>query len=122
MGSTVLTIGYVRVSTEDQIEHSPEAQRKRLAQYAKEREFGPVQFLSDEGFSGKNLDRPAMRELLGLIEADQVAYLIVWRLDRLTRDSGDQSRLIRLCERHCVSIHSVNEGQVRGCKRPFVTN
>ena len=109
----MLTIGYVRVSTEDQVEHSPDAQRDRCKQYAKANELGPIQFLSDEGWSGKNLERPAMRELIKLIEADAVAHLVIWRLDRLTRDSGDQSRLIRLCEEHCVSIYSVSEGPVR---------
>ena len=109
----MLTIGYVRVSTEDQVDHSPEAQRIRCGQYAKIHDLGPVQYLSDEGFSGKNLDRPAMQELLALIETGEVAHLVVWRLDRLTRDTGDQSRLIRLCEKYCVAIHSVNEGPVR---------
>jgi site-specific DNA recombinase len=109
----MLTIGYVRVSTEDQVEHSPEAQRHRCAQYAKAHDLGPIQFLSDEGFSGKNLDRPAMQQLIGLIESGEVASLVVWRLDRLSRDVGDQSRLIKLCERYCVVLHSVNEGIVR---------
>jgi len=111
--TAMLTIGYVRVSTEDQIEHSPEAQRNRCAQYAKANDLGPIQFLSDEGWSGKNLERPSMQELIKLIEADAVTHLVIWRLDRLTRDIGDQSRLVRLCEKHCVSIHSVNEGKVR---------
>lgn len=109
----MLTIGYVRVSTEDQVDRSPEAQRIRCGQYAKTHDLGPIQYLSDEGFSGRNLERPAMQELLALIETGEVAHLVVWRLDRLTRDTGDQSRLIRLCEKYCVSIHSVNEGPVR---------
>lgn len=36
----------------------------------------------------------------------------IWRLDRLTRDTGDQSRLVKLFEQHCVTLHSVNEGRV----------
>lgn len=109
----MLTTGQLRVSTEDQIEHSPEAQRQRCGQYAKVHDLGPIQFLSDEGFSGKNLDRPAMQQLIGLIESGEVASLIVWRLDRLSRDVADQSRLIRMCEKFCVVLHSVNEGIVR---------
>jgi site-specific DNA recombinase len=79
----MLTIAYVRVSTEDQVEHSPEAQRRRCAEYAQSKGLDAPRFLSDEGLSGKNLDRPAMQELIALIEADQVANLIVWRIDRL---------------------------------------
>ena len=106
------TIAYVRVSTEDQIEHSPEAQRKRCLQHALNHNLGPVTFLSDEGVSGKTLDRPAMQEMIALVEADEVANVIVWRLDRMTRDSGDLSRLIKLFEQHCVSVFSITEGPV----------
>ena len=108
----MLTIAYVRVSTDDQIEHSPEAQRRRCAEIARLKGLGTPRFLSDEGISGKSLDRPAMRELIALIEADQVANLIVWRLDRLSRDSGDVNRLLKLFDRHCVTVHSVNEGNI----------
>ena len=109
----MLTIAYIRVSTEEQLDHSPEAQRKRCLQHALSLNLGEVKFLCDEGVSGKTLDRPAMRDLIALVEADEVASVVVWRLDRLTRDSGDLSRLIRLFETHCVSVHSVNEGAVQ---------
>jgi site-specific DNA recombinase len=68
--------------------------------------------LADEGWSGKNLERPAMRELLGLIEADEVAHLLIWRWDRLSRDQGDFSRLVGLFGEHGVIVHSVNEGDL----------
>nr|WP_291823051.1 recombinase family protein [Candidatus Microthrix sp.] len=100
------------MSTDDQVEQSPDAQRRRCAEYAAQKNLGPVKFLSDEGQSGKDLERPAMQELVGLIEADQVTNLIVWRMDRLSRDSGDTSRLLRLFEQHCVNVHSLNEGDL----------
>jgi site-specific DNA recombinase len=100
------------VSTDDQVENSPDAQRHRCAEYAKGKGLEPPRFMSDEGWSGKNLDRPAMSELIALIEADQVSDLIVWRIDRLSRDSGDVNRLLKLFERHCVTVHSLNEGNV----------
>lgn len=96
----MLTIGYVRVSTDDQVEHSPAAQRKRCAEYARSKGLEPPRFLCDEGLSGKNLDRPAMQQLIELIEADQVANLIVWRINRLSRDSADVNRLLKLFEKH----------------------
>ena len=61
----MLTIAYVRVSTDDQVEHSPEAQRRRCAEYARSKGLDTPRLLSDEGWSGKNLDRPAMQELIG---------------------------------------------------------
>ncbi|MEN9646622.1 MAG: hypothetical protein RL238_3291 [Actinomycetota bacterium] len=108
----MLTIAYIRVSTEDQVDYSPDAQRNRCLQHAINNDLGAVTFLSDDGLSGKDLKRPAMAELIALTEADQVANVIVWRLDRLSRDSADLSRLIKLFETHCVGVHSVNEGRV----------
>ena len=71
------TIAYVRVSTDDQVDYSPDAQRSRCLQYAASHDLGPVAFLSDEGLSGKDLiNRPAMRELLALVEAGAVTN--VW--------------------------------------------
>ena len=107
-----LTVVYVRVSTDDQVDYSPDAQAKRCRAYAQQHALGPVTVLADEGWSGKNLDRPSMQKLLALIEAEQVTNIVTWRLDRLSRDSADLSRLIKLMEQHCVSLHSVNEGAV----------
>ena len=107
-----LTVAYVRVSTEDQVDYSPDAQRNRCREYARQHHLGAVTVVADEGWSGKNLDRPGVRRLLELVEAEQVMHVIVWRLDRLSRDNRDLSELVRLFERHCVVLHSVNEGQV----------
>ena len=87
-------VAYVRVSTEDQVEYSPDAQAKRCRDLAKLRDLGAVKVLADEGWSAKNLDRPQMRELISMVETGQVAHLIIWRWDRLSRDQGDSSRLV----------------------------
>jgi len=107
-----LTVVYVRVSTEDQVDYSPEAQATRCRQYCRLHDLGGTTVIADEGWSGKNLERPGVLRLLELVEAEQVAHVVVWRLDRLSRDTGDLYELVRLMERHCVSLHSVNEGQV----------
>lgn len=107
-----LTVAYIRVPTEDQVDYSPDAQAARCRQYARQLGLGAVTVVADEGWSGKNLHRPGVRRLLDLVEAEQVAHVVVWRLDRLSRDTGDLSELVRLFERHCVNLHSVNEGQV----------
>jgi DNA invertase Pin-like site-specific DNA recombinase len=106
------TIAYVRVSTEDQVEFSPDAQVKRCRDLARLRELEPVTVLADEGWSGKNLDRPAVRELLHLVELGEVSDLLIWRWDRLSRDQGDFALLVKLFDRHGVKVHSVNEGDL----------
>jgi site-specific DNA recombinase len=109
---TMTTYAYVRVSTEDQVEFSPDAQAKRCRDLARLRDLGPVNVLADEGWSGKNLDRPAVQQLLEHVKADQVRDLIIWRWDRLSRDQGDFATLVKLFERHHVKVHSVNEGDL----------
>ena len=79
-----LTVGYVRVSTEDQVDYSPNAQALRCRQYAQQHDLGGLTVIADEGWSGKNLDRPGMRQLVSLAEDGQVAHVVVWRLDRLS--------------------------------------
>ena len=107
----MLTVAYVRVSTDDQVEYSPDAQAKRARDFARVHDLGAVTVMADEGWSAKNLERPEMQRLIGLIEDGKVANVIVWRYDRLARDSGDFAHLTRLMERHCVQLHSVAEGQ-----------
>ena len=106
------TIAYVRVSTEDQVEFSPDAQVKRCRDLARLRGLEPVMVLADEGWSGKNLDRPAVQELLRLVELGEVKDLLIWRWDRLSRDQGDFATLVKLFDRHGVKVHSVNEGDL----------
>ena len=80
-------VGYVRVSTDEQAREgvSLDAQKARIAAYAEAKDLTLSTILADEGHSGKNLKRPALRELLGLCERGEVGSVIVLKLDRLTR-------------------------------------
>ena len=106
------TVAYVRVSTDDQTEHSPAGQAKRCRDLAQLRNLGAVTVFADEGWSGKNLDRPKLQELLGLVRDGAVSHLIVWSLDRLSRDQGDVAQLVKLLRRQAVRLHSCNEGEL----------
>jgi site-specific DNA recombinase len=97
----------VRVSTQGQVEFSPAAQAKRCRELTRLRDLGAVTVLSDEGWSGKNLERPAMRELLSLVESGTGSHIVTWSLDRLSRDRGDCALLVQVFQRHGVTLHSV---------------
>jgi DNA invertase Pin-like site-specific DNA recombinase len=103
---------YVRVSTDDQTDFSPDAQEKRCRELARLRGLTDIALFTDEGWSGKNLERPAVRELLAQVEAGQIQSVVVWRWDRLTRDTGDGSQLTKLFVDHEVKVYSVNEGEL----------
>src|SRR5215470_7256534 len=54
----------------------------------------------DGGFSGANLERPALRQLLTAIEAGKVDCVVVYKVDRLSRSLLDFARLMSLFEKH----------------------
>ena len=107
----MLTIAYCRVSTEEQAEEgfSIEGQTDRLRSYATAHDLGSVTIVADPGWSGKNLDRPGLQRILSMIEAGHVAHVLVWRLDRLSRDLGDLIVLADLFGSRGVGLHSVTE-------------
>jgi len=105
----VLTLAYCRVSTEEQAEegYSIEGQTDRLRTYADFRDLGTVTIISDPGISGKNMSRPGLQQLLAACEAGHVTHVLVWRLDRLSRNLAD---LIQLADKFSTlgfSLHSV---------------
>ena len=107
----MLTIGYCRVSTEEQAAEgfSIEGQGEKLRMYAELRGLGAVTIVEDPGKSGKNLDRPGLQRVLAAIEQGHVADVMVWRLDRLSRNLGDLIVLAELCLKRNVGLHSVTE-------------
>lgn len=90
-------IGYVRVSTEEQALSGLglDAQRHALREAFKLRpDQRLVTVLADEGYSGKDLERPALKDALERIAAGRADALAVVKLDRLTREHTDLGLLV----------------------------
>jgi site-specific DNA recombinase len=106
-----LTIGYSRVSTEDQAREgvSLDAQEAKLAAYAVAMGYEIADMVRDAGESAKSLDRPGMVRIIAAVRRGEVKRLIVCKLDRLTRSVVDLKNLISLCNEHDVSLISLNE-------------
>ncbi len=104
---------YTRVSTAMQAEveyNSCEAQRDKILSYVKSQEGLEVyKEYSDPGFTGSNLDRPALKELLNDITQGKIQEVLTYKIDRLTRSSRDFYALIEFFEKHGVSFVSVTE-------------
>lgn len=80
------TILYARLSQEDDREgesNSIQNQRMMLEKYAADNGFENTLFLSDDGYSGTNFNRPGWNELMRLVENDEVATIIVKDMSRL---------------------------------------
>ena len=63
----------------------------------------------DGGFSGGNMDRPALATLMADIEAGYIDCVIVYKVDRLSRSLLDFSRLVEVFDKHNVSFVSVTQ-------------
>src|SRR6266700_4977516 len=61
------------------------------------------------GYTGANLERPALRALMGAVEAGQVDCVVVYKVDRLSRSLLDFARLIGMFETHGVHLVSVTQ-------------
>ncbi len=75
-------LGYARVSTDEQAREgvSLEVQGARIRAYAEAKELALAEVLTDDGVSGKTLERPALRELVQLAELCRRAKPIRRRL------------------------------------------
>ena len=86
---------YVRVSTDVQVDgYSIEAQIESLENYVKSQGWLDYKVYTDPGFSGKNLDRPAMKALIEDCENGKIDTVLVFKLDRLSRSQKDTLFLI----------------------------
>jgi site-specific DNA recombinase len=84
---------YIRVSTQEQVEnYSIESQRERLEAYVKSKGWITYETYIDGGYSGSNIDRPALQKLLK--DLHKIDVVVVYRLDRLSRSQRDTLSLI----------------------------
>lgn len=88
--------GYVRVSTEEQVREgvSLRDQRAKIKAYAELHDLRLVKIFSDEGASGKDLERPGLQQLLELTKDAKDESVVVYKLDRLSRRTRDLLFLI----------------------------
>jgi site-specific DNA recombinase len=63
----------------------------------------------DGGFTGGNMERPALRRLLADIEAGRVDSVVVYKVDRLSRSLLDFAKMMEVFEKHNVSFVSVTQ-------------
>ena len=63
----------------------------------------------DGGYSGGNLERPALQHLIADIRAGRIDIVVVYKVDRLTRSLADFARLVELFDAEAVSFVSVTQ-------------
>ena len=96
---------YVRQSVDKKDSISIEAQIEMCAVQAR----GEYTVFADKGFSGKNTNRPAFKNMLNQIRNKSIDRIIVYRIDRLSRSIADFSVFWQELEKYGVEFLSVNE-------------
>lgn len=107
---------YTRKSTEEGLEqefNSLDAQRESAEAYiASQKHEGWVCLpdrYDDGGFTGGNMERPALKRLIADIEDGKIDCIVVYKVDRLSRSLIDFSKIVDVFEKHCVVFVSVTQ-------------
>lgn len=101
-------VGYVRVSSDAQVEnYSIPQQKKAIESYCKAKDWNLVKMYVDGGYTGANINRPALQELIADIKAYEL--VLVFKLDRLSRKQKDTLELIEIFEKNGTKFASISE-------------
>ncbi|GAA4724180.1 recombinase family protein [Brevibacillus fulvus] len=103
---------YARVSTEEQAEegYSIQAQLDTLRQYAKQNRYIVSKEYKDEGISGKSIqNRPQLQQLLRDAKQGLFQEVIVWKINRISRNQLDLLTIVDELQKHGVSFRSYTE-------------
>jgi site-specific DNA recombinase len=107
---------YTRKSTDERLDmefNTLDAQREACEAYILSQKSegwlaAPEQY-DDGGYSGGNLERPALNKLLEDIKAGKVNVIVVYKIDRLTRSLTDFSKLVEVFDEYGVTFVSITQ-------------
>lgn len=120
MSAAVVTVKrcavYCRVSTDERLDqsfNSIDAQREAglafIASQAHEGWTPLPETYEDPGYSGGNMERPALKRLMADIEAGKIDVVVIYKIDRLSRSLVDFARMVDVFDRCRVSFSAVTQ-------------
>ncbi len=108
---------YIRVSTHDQEELSPDSQERIIRDYAKANHIVLEYIYIDAGISGRKAEkRPAFQEMIARAKSKEhpVDVLLVWKFSRFARNQEESIVYKSLLKKAGVEVLSVSEPLVEG--------
>ena len=102
---------YPRVSGHEQEDnYSIPEQIDRMKKYCESRDWMVYKIYTDSGYSGSNMDRPGLQDLMKDVENGKLDMVLVYKLDRLSRSQKDTLYLIEdVFDKHNVAFTSMTE-------------
>lgn len=102
---------YTRVSSQMQVDtgNSLSSQKEALTNYAERAGWEVIDYYTDEGLSGKNMDRPEFQRLLEDADKNLFDVVLVWRISRLSRSIIDLNSTITHFLKRDISFVSYSE-------------
>lgn len=107
-----LVCAYIRVSTADQEEYSPDAQIRLLKEYATSHNMILVDIYQDLGISGRKADkRPEFQDMIAAAKSKEHPYdaILVWKFSRFARNQEESIVYKSLLKKNDVEVISVSE-------------
>ena len=102
---------YPRVSGHEQEDnYSIPEQIDRMQKYCDSRDWMVYKIYTDSGYTGSNMERPGLQDLIKDVESGKLDMVLVYKLDRLSRSQKDTLYLIEdVFDEHGVGFTSMTE-------------
>jgi DNA invertase Pin-like site-specific DNA recombinase len=107
---------YCRVSSDERLDqsfNSIDAQKEAGHAFIKSQSHEGWIAVDDDyddgGFSGGNMDRPALKRLMADIQMGKIDIVVVYKIDRLSRSLADFARMVDVFDHHRVSFSAVTQ-------------
>lgn len=106
---------YIRVSTDDQTEYSPDSQLKLIREYADKHNISLLEdyiFCEDGGKSGKNMQkRTEFMKLISLTKQKPKPFdvILVWKFSRFARNQEESIVLKSMLKKNDIDVISISE-------------
>ena len=108
------SVGYVRVSTSQQVESgtSVDDQKLKIKEESEKRKCNFVKMYSDEGISGKSTDRPMLKQMLQDAKKGKFEVIIFTKLDRLARNLRDTLNIYHEVEKLGIVLICIENPEI----------
>ena len=100
---------YARYSSDSQREESIEGQLRECTEYAERNGITILRSYIDRALSARTADRPEFQNMIKDSEQKLFGVVLIWKLDRFSRDRYDSAHYKRILKKNGVKVISVKE-------------